>query len=310
MKSRPQDELDQLPSLSLSADDRSERKPDRGKTAAKSSAAKASEARASETRASSGSAMPDRKTPPNKTTHASGASVHSSGISIATVVLGVALIAMGGFGYWQISALQQELTSARSELNNTASQLSAVSGVVSETGATLSKSDSAVRDELNAVNFEIRKLWDLSNKRNRASIVEQDQRLSKLDKDLATSRKEMKSSLGLMTKNTTALEAATKSLSALQREVRALSTSASVNSEQLSGLESSMGKLSGSLKQALVSHQKLTGQVDVQLKDFSGQMKAVNAHRQQVNKRLLQLENSIRSLESGSQPGLTIQPAG
>ncbi|WP_281647466.1 hypothetical protein [Parendozoicomonas sp. Alg238-R29] len=281
MNSRSQDDLDHLPSISLSPDDMPERTPDRGK-----------------------------KTPGKKPSGKSETS--SSRFPFATVVLSIAFLTLAAGGYLQVQALQNELQEARSQLAATASLLGEVSGAVSETGESLSKNDTKVKDELKAVNFEIRKLWDLSNKRNRSNIEAQGQRIDALNSSFTKARKELEGSVDQIGKNTRELASAEKILSALQKEVRAVNADvvagSTITREQVDALQKTVDNLSVSVKKATSENQRFTSDIKTQVKDYAEKMKAIDAHRQQVNRRLLQLENSIRNLESGSRAGLTVEP--
>lgn len=283
MNSRSQDDLDHLPSISLSADDMPERTPDRSKKS------------------------PEKKTASKKTEG------RSSGFPIATVVLSIALLALAGGGYLQIQELHKELQDARTQLKATTTVLSDISGAVSQTGESLSKSDSKVQDELKAVNFEIRKLWDLSNKRNRPNIEAQKKQIDSLSASVAKSGKALESSASKIDKNAKELANTEKGLAALRKEVRAVNADvvagAAVSREQMDSLQKTVDSLSASVKKAASTSQHLSSDIKNQVKEYGEKIKAIDAHRQQVNRRLLQLENSVRSLQSGAQAGLTVKPA-
>ena len=295
MNSRSQDDLDHLPSISLSPDDITERTPDRSKKASeKKVSPKISAPQSSSKKEGSGSRFP------------------TSTIILSIAILSMAFLALAAGGYMQMQALQTELKDAQAQLKVTTSLLNDVSGAVSQTGESLSKSDNKVQDELKAVNFEIRKLWDLSNKRNRPDIEAQTKRVDALSASVAKSSKELESSLGKIDKNTTALAEAEKGLTALRQEMRAVSADvvagSTITREQVTNLEKTVDGLSATVKKVTSASESLNKDIKNQVKDYGDKIKAIDAHRQQVNRRLLQLENSVRTLQSGSRSGLTVQP--
>ena len=289
MKSRSQDDLDHLPSLSLSPDDMSERQTDRGKK------------------------RPDKKrrSSDNADSRHSSSERTSSPWPFGTIILSIAFLALAGGGYLQMQALEQDLNAARAQLSNTASLLSDISGTVSETGETLNRSGDKVRDELNAVNYEIRKLWDLSNKKNRSNIEAQSKRLDGLSKSVDAAEKSLNGSVAKVNANTGGLKKAVSELSVIKKELRAVNADvvagSAINREQLDDIQKTVDALVARVTKAVSGNQQLTKDVGSQLKDYSEKIKAVDAHRQQINRRLLQLENSVRSLESGGRAGLTLE---
>ncbi|MTI14507.1 coiled-coil domain-containing protein [Sansalvadorimonas verongulae] len=291
MNSRSQDDLDHLPSISLSPDDMPERTPDRSKKASeKKVSSKTSTSKSSAQKDGGGSRFP-----------------------ISTIILSVAFLALAAGGYMQMQALQTELRDAQAQLKVTTSLLNDVSGAVSQTGETLSKSDNKVQDELKAVNFEIRKLWDLSNRRNRPNIETQTKRVDALSASVAKSGEELENSVNKIDKNTKELAEAEKRLAALRKEMQAVSADvvagSTITREQVSDLQSTVDGLSATVKTVTSTSEGLNADIKNQVKDYGEKIKAIDAHRQQVNRRLLQLENSVRSLQSGSRSGLTVQPA-
>ncbi|CAM3693646.1 hypothetical protein [Parendozoicomonas haliclonae] len=287
MKSTSQDDLDHLPSISLSEDDLSERPTERS--------AKARPARPA--------AKKNNDSQPKA----------PSRFPVGTMVLGVALLALAGGGYLQLQAVQKELQDTRSRLAMTSSQLMDVSGTVSETGETLNRSGNEVKDELKAVNFEIRKLWDLANKRNRPMIESQEKELDSLTKNLAATEKSLSGSVSKISGDIKALEKTAGELDGVKKELRAMNAElvagSTVNREQLDAMQKTIDNLSVSVKKALDSNKTLSANVSKQMKDYEEKIKAVDAHRQQVNRRLVQIEASIRNLSSPAGTGLGLEPA-
>lgn len=260
MNARDQDDLDHLPSLSLTADERSDRTP------------------------AARWPLPQQDT----------VSAKSSGgwSTFFITFLMLSLFTVSGLGYWQLTLMHKELAAARTQLQNTTSRLLEVSGTVYKTDESFSRNEGAVKDELKAVNFEIRKLWDLANKANKPEIERQGKQLTTLLTSVNTAKAELSS--------------LTKQLRTMNVE---LSADATLNREQVKELETKLTKLSSTLQTVAANSKKSSDTVNERLRDYQDEFKAFDAHRQQVSKRLIQLENSVRSLSSGGNAGgLTIQP--
>ena len=106
-----------------------------------------------------------------KSSGKSAANGKSSGTGyLVSGVLFVLLAGVTAGGYWQVTELHKALKETRQELQATRDQLGLVTGQVSQTGESINQSDSIFRSELKEVNSEIRKLWDVANKRNRQWI--------------------------------------------------------------------------------------------------------------------------------------------
>ncbi len=251
MNSRNQDDLGEVPSLSISRDDVS------------------THSRASQSQPQ----RPVRGTP------------------WGTIFLTLALIGVSAGGYWQITMMHEELLEARTQLQETSTRLLEVSGTISATGETLSRSEGEVKDELKAINFEIRKLWDLSNKANKPAIEKQAGELASLSKKFAG----FDASMAKLQKEVVSLAS---SLSSLSKELVTTSTDlgseANVNRNQLDSIDKSLQQLSSSSKKSIDS-------LSAQVKDYQDQLKTMDAHREQLTRRLSQLEGSVRSLSSSAQ---------
>ncbi len=288
MKPGSQDDFEQLPTLSLSEDDLSDRMTER--------AGKAHNGKAHNGRAKNGRARNEKV---RSRSTASG--------RVAITALALALLSLAGGGYLWLQELHQELQSARTQLQN-------VSKTVSVTGESLNRSGSAVdevKDELKAINFEIRKLWDLSNKRNRPMIEAQENQLDDLAKNVAAARASVKKSVQHVEDNSVALKEVSSGLDGLKKELRTinadLTTSAAVNREQLDNLQKSVDKLSGIVDVVAGDNRKASDDLHRQEKTYDDRLKSLDTHRKQINQRLLQLENSVRTLGVRSGAGLEVE---
>ena len=215
-------------------------------------------------------------------------------------VLFVLLSGVAGAGYWQASELHKTLADTRQVLEDTRKQLSQITGQVSQTDETISQSDSTFRSELKVVNSEIRKLWDVSNKRNRQWITDNKESVERLQKLVDEAAKQASDG------KTSASQAITK-LSEIDQVVKALAA------EQLA-VSSAMTSNVDALKAEIVSLQKLVStqqaweqQLQASNKTQKELSQKLASFQSQVFQRLHQMENTVRDLKNPSVQDLTIQ---
>jgi chromosome segregation ATPase len=120
---------------------------------------------------------------------------------------------------------------------------------------------------LDLLDNEVRKLWDLSNKRNRNSILEIQNYLDQVKETVSSIRKSL---------NTNSAKLRTKEL-----EIKSLNKS-------LRELKTSFVKFSSSNPQ---------DKFFIRLKDIEGSIDAINGSRIQMNKRLINLSERIDKIE-------------
>ncbi|WP_330926983.1 hypothetical protein [Candidatus Sororendozoicomonas aggregata] len=209
----------------------------------------------------------------------------SAGILVWLICL--VLVGIAGFHFWQIDTLQDSLGQTRTELTAAKQLLSQVTGDISATGENVSQNESALRKELEVINSEIRKLWDVSNKRNKQSISNNEKSIDQLNKQLVSATTTANSAQSVAQK-------AVSQLADLEKLVKA------AMSEQVSSrtvVSASMAQLKDQLNQ-------LQTLLNKQKQGETGLQKSLDDYRTQVNRKLLQLETSVRELASTKKQGL------
>lgn len=215
-------------------------------------------------------------------------------------ILFVLLASVAAGGYWQVTELQKTLTDTRQELQQTRDQLGLVTGKVSETGETINQSDSIFRSELKVVNSEIRKLWDVSNKRNREWINENKEKIEqgakKVDFAVKQADAAKKSSEQVVSK-----------LSEMDQMIKAITTEQLVaNSDMTAHVESLKAEIDG-LRSSLSAQQTVEQKIQASTQSQEELSKKLSAFQGQVSLRLQQLENTMRDLGNPKDKGLKIQ---
>lgn len=201
----------------------------------------------------------------------------------------VLLSGVAAAGYWQASELHKTLADTRQALEQTREQLTRITGQVSQTGLNVTQSDSTFRGELKVVNSEIRKLWDVANKRNRQWITDNRENIEKLHRRVDEVAKQADAG------NASAKHVAEK-LSEIDQVVKALANEQleanSVLTVNVDALKSEIASL-----QQLVAAQKVW---EEQLKASSATQeelsKKLSSFQSQTSLRLRQMENTVREL--------------
>src|SRR5690554_3097830 len=96
-------------------------------------------------------------------------------------------LGVGAAGFWlygqqrnTIALLESQLAEANEYISQSKLVLARLEGSLGETEATVLQTDSKLTTRLAGIDSEIRKLWDLANKRNAAQIKEHQSQIAKL----------------------------------------------------------------------------------------------------------------------------------
>lgn len=205
--------------------------------------------------------------------------------------------------------LQESLKSTQTELQQARISLGKVTGDVSATGVTLSQSDSTFRSELKTVNHEIRKLWDVSNKRNRGWINDNKEAIEKNSKKLEYAASSAEKAIELAESGNKLAEEGSKAAGKMQAKLKEVEQLLkAVTTEQLvsnSDVTASLGTLKEEIKR-LDGLTEDVKQLEARMADYMAQQgelnKSFTSYRSQTNRRLQQLENSLRDLTNASEP--------
>lgn len=219
---------------------------------------------------------------------------------MATAVLIALLMVLSVWFYRQLEDLQSKvsvsLTDSTSQLDNLASQLSAVD-------ESSTQSAQQVDDMLKLHDSEIRKLWGVSNDRNKKAIEENKVAIGKVQKSTAQVEKStaaIKTSINaLQTELDAEMKALNSSLEKFEVTRKQLQAQLGVLSETIQQVEARTGSQQKVLDrltamesdlQALVSLQNISGGVDARLTEIDSAISAFDNYRRQVNVRLDKLE--------------------
>ena len=111
--------------------------------------------------------------------------VTTKALNWPAIALAIVALAVAGFGVWKIQQLTQALTSAQNVIEAQQSNLQALNDKLSATDESANLSVDALKIILKEHDSEIRKLWDVSNKRNKANIKANTNSVTQLKKSLS-----------------------------------------------------------------------------------------------------------------------------
>lgn len=217
----------------------------------------------------------------------------------STVILLIVALGMGAFMYRELSMVRAQLDNRLSEsterLGSLASQLSAAD-------ESFSQSAGQVQQRLDEQMNEIRKLWDVANKRNKGWIEENQAAIrtlqgkdTEMSRTLATLRNELNTA---KTDAATAKQQVTELRTTLQQTTVArnqMQTQLDLSQETLRQLESRVTAQQKTLEdvrgllpqlQALATAQGQGGGVATRLREVEAAISAFDEYRRQVNARL------------------------
>ncbi|WP_257280449.1 MULTISPECIES: hypothetical protein [unclassified Endozoicomonas] len=220
-----------------------------------------------------------------------------NGLAWLTMVM---IIVLGAGGVWQFKQVQQELADTRQALKATQEKLSTVTGEVTATGQNLDQSGSALRSELEVVSSEIRKLWDVSNKRNRQWILINKDNVVKALKEAEEAGK----TADKVSRQLSALQKSTREMDRLMKAISSEQVAAQgVMTDSLEKFEKQFAEM----KKQVADQKTLQAELIRKVEDQQQAVKAVDSFRVQVNRKLQQLEDTVRGLTHPPGEGLGLE---
>ena len=205
-----------------------------------------------------------------KKTIAEGQGLSSAWKAVALISL-LGLLAVSWIGWQQYQAftqLHERFEILDSRLNNTDES-------VNQSGAAMQINIGKHSDQLKKHWSEIRKLWGISNDKNKGKIASNAKDIA----FLAAKRKELN-----------------ETLNSLQLQLDKDRASAEAVGENFFGLSADMDKLNDSLGEYVIALEKVEssiGQQNLKIQNNLEAMASVDAFRRQVNQKILKLEQAV-----------------
>lgn len=207
---------------------------------------------------------------------------------LATGLLLVLLLVLAAFFYRQLSDVQGRLDEAldvsSQKLGNLESQLSA-------TDETLNQSANQVEDTLKLHDSEIRKLWGVSNDRNKKWIRDNQAALESLKKQRASLDANLEKVRASVSGLETRITQQGQQKARMQTQLDVLSETVRQQESRLTAQKQLLDKWAALLPDVkAVAAVQAQGDLGQRLSDLEAAIEAIDAHRRQVNVRLDALE--------------------
>ena len=128
-------------------------------------------------------------------------------LAIVALLVAIAMGGLAGFLFMQLQSVQQQLQASQKVLKSQADNLAVLNEKLSVTGENANLSVDALKALVKENGSEIRKLWDVSNKRNKANIASNSKNIASVKSGIAAVKKDL---AGLEAKQASGLSALEK----------------------------------------------------------------------------------------------------
>ncbi len=179
----------------------------------------------------------------------------------------------------------------REALSTVQAELAVLSQQVNRTGESLNETGSVTEQKLGFLDSEVRKLWAVSNERNKKAIAAQEAALKGVQQELR--------------KQDSAVEAAQKEVKSALSQVKAQAATAGKLSEQVAGLEKSLQSLQAatarekeSVRDRELALQTRVDQVSAQMGALGEQVRQAVQRTASFDERLQTNQQDVRAMDS------------
>lgn len=211
----------------------------------------------------------------------------------ALVFVILLLVTLGGAGVWgyislqvKIDAMEKELAIAAKHISRSTLLMARFEGELNEADAEAQESGSLVSKKLAFLDAEMRKLWGVSNDRNKKAIKANEKALLALGGDIKTTGDSLK---GLVDENKKALGT---DISKLNEQVVQLASMAQVASSEISVTREALNEDLNALSRAVQKQ----ADVGKSVEDNRQAIASIDASRLQLNERIVKLESQLSKL--------------
>jgi len=209
-----------------------------------------------------------------------------NGTLVFVIVVLAVMMGLGGFTLYEV---QQKLDQTTLLLARSKAQITELEQRLATTDQDFAKSGNVVDKRLSDSEFEIRKLWDVANKRNRDWIKANEAAITKLDGQLDGIVKRM----GTVAKSVDDVNANLGKVTRQVGDLRADSAEAATQFSLLRGQVQDQTDQTNAMKRSVLV-------VENRLKVVDEAIAAIDQHRKQLNGEIEDLRRQLQSLQGGS----------
>lgn len=203
------------------------------------------------------------------------------------LILALTGLGLAGFSYWQLVQVQQQANTAETRLSELEQRLALSDDESTQSVSTLQANLRETRQQLEAANGEIRKLWDARNA-NRTAIGDHKTQIAAAAKAAQSAG--------------SAAAEAKKLAQAQDANIKALTNSVALQTEQAGVLNDSVNAQKKQVREAIDKANAADTQVKQLRSDLAARVKrsedaieAIDAHRVTVNRDILELKRRLNA---------------
>lgn len=204
-------------------------------------------------------------------------------------ILVVGLVAAG----WFIANQQQMLAAEQARLSNANQRLELLEQRLSATDTALSQGGEDTKEQISFWESEIRKLWNVSNERNRGWIKDNQKAVKGLDQTVTALQSTARDLKAATARHEEAFEQQTTLIDQI--------TSVEIQLQQLVRAQQDLVDKVNTTSQAVA---KLRANLDTQVSENTEAIAAIDAYRIATNSRFRDLEKRIDALSAALNPGV------
>jgi len=219
------------------------------------------------------------------------------------LLLLILIVGVGGLGWLlieqqtKLATLTDRLTEASGTIDQGQLLMARFEGELNETGSEFEQSGSAVEKKLAFLDAEMRKLWGISNDRNKKAIEENADLLSEIDTKLRSAQslqQSFKSSQAVLAKEFDKLKARTaKKATTNEGRISSLANEISITRAEQ---EEALGDLTAEVERSL-NFGSQSKKLAARVAESEQSILSIDASRRQLNERLVELERQLTSLQ-------------
>ena len=209
-----------------------------------------------------------------------GGAARSMGTNLIVVVLIAGLVLAG----WFIANQQQMLKEEQARVNDANSRLEKLEARLIATDSALSQGGADTQEQIGFWESEIRKLWAVSNERNRKWIKDNERNVDKVAKTLngiEASNRDLKAAIGRHESAFSQQQALVDQLTSLELQMQQI----------VRGQRDLVDKVNAATQSVASMRASLAGKVD----DNSEAIQSMDAFRVAINSRLADIERRLNS---------------
>lgn len=212
---------------------------------------------------------------------------------LATGLLVILVMVLGAYFFRELQGMRAQLDS---KLDQSSQMLGNLESQLSATDESLNQSSGKISDTLSLHDSEIRKLWDVANKRNKDSIQKNQASIVKLDK----MRAELAKSVAALNESMAQLEKQNQQYAIqrnqMQTQIDLASESVRQAETQVAGQKKVIDQVTKILPalKVLAAEQSKGEGLALRIADIEAAIGAFDAYRREVNTRLDRVESAAK----------------